>query len=117
MTELQSSIALPACRKGLTARQAVCRHERNGSDGFSTKLLKSLVSAEGPKLSTPCRVTGKGTMTDGDGKLIRRRYSGEVYKQKLEGGDPEAIAKRLTMNIYRGTADRDEPLRNLALSL
>jgi hypothetical protein len=47
MTELQSSIALPACRKGLTARQAFCRHERNGSDGFSTKSLKSLVSAEG----------------------------------------------------------------------
>ena len=46
-----------------------------------------------------------------------RRYSGEVYKKKLEGGDPEAIAKRLTMNIYRGTADRDGLLRNLAITL
>jgi hypothetical protein len=37
---------------------------------------------------------------DGDGKPVRRRYSGDVYKQKLEkGDDPVVIAKRLTLAI------------------
>jgi hypothetical protein len=36
------------------------------------------------------------TMTDGDGKPVRRRHSGELYKHKLvEGDDPVVIAKRL----------------------
>jgi hypothetical protein len=42
------------------------------------------------------------TMTDGYGKPIRRRYSGEIYKHKLEQSeDTDVIAKRLTMSIYR----------------
>jgi hypothetical protein len=47
-------------------------------------------------------------MTDGDGKPVRRLYSGEIYKHKLEkGDDPDVIAKRLTMSIYRSNAGRD----------
>jgi hypothetical protein len=48
------------------------------------------------------------TMTDGDGKPVRRRYSGEVYKQKLaEGDDPSVIAKRLTLSIWRSNTGGD----------
>jgi hypothetical protein len=43
-------------------------------------------------------------MTDGDGKPVRRRYPGEIYRQKLgEGDDATVIAKRLTLAIWRGT--------------
>jgi hypothetical protein len=48
------------------------------------------------------------TMTDGDGKPVRRRYSGEVYQQKLqEGDDPVVIAKRLTLAIWRSNTGGD----------
>ena len=47
-------------------------------------------------------------MTDGDGKPVRRRYSGEVYKQKLaEGDDADVIAKRLTLAISRSNTGGD----------
>jgi hypothetical protein len=47
-------------------------------------------------------------MTDIDGKPVRRRYSGEVYKQKLaEGDDPVVIAKRPTMSIWRSNTGSD----------
>jgi hypothetical protein len=48
------------------------------------------------------------TMTDGEGKPMRRCYSGEVYKQKLaEGDDPVLIAKHLTMSIWRSNTGGD----------
>jgi hypothetical protein len=48
------------------------------------------------------------TMTDGDGKPDRRRYSGELYKHKLaESDDPVVIAKRLTLAIWRSNTRGD----------
>ena len=48
------------------------------------------------------------TMTDGDGKPVRRRYSGDLYKHKLaEGDDPVVIAKRLTLSIWRSNTGGD----------
>ena len=45
-------------------------------------------------------------MTDGDGKAVRRKFSGEPYKHKLgPDDDPIIIAKRLTLRIYRSNAD------------
>lgn len=48
------------------------------------------------------------TMTDGNGVPVRRRYGGEVYRQKLESGDnPVVIAKRLTLSIWRSNTGGD----------
>jgi hypothetical protein len=48
------------------------------------------------------------TMTDGEGKPVRRRYSGEVYKKKLAADDdPSVIAKRLTLTIWRSNTGGD----------
>jgi hypothetical protein len=48
------------------------------------------------------------TMTDGDGRPVRRRYSGEVYRHDLVAGDdPDVIAKRLTLAIWRSNTDGD----------
>jgi hypothetical protein len=48
------------------------------------------------------------TMTDGDGKPVRRRYSGEVYRHNLVfGDDPDVIAKRLTVAIWRNNTGGD----------
>jgi hypothetical protein len=45
------------------------------------------------------------TMT-GDGKAVRRKFSGEPYKHKLEpDDDPVIIAKRRTLSIYRSNTD------------
>jgi hypothetical protein len=48
------------------------------------------------------------TMTDGDGKPVRRRHSGDVYRHELkDGDDPVAIAKRLTLAIWRSNTGGD----------
>jgi hypothetical protein len=48
------------------------------------------------------------TMTDGEGKPVRRRYSGDVYKQLLrESDDPAVVAKRLTLAIWRSNTGGD----------
>ena len=48
------------------------------------------------------------TMTDIDGKPVRRRYSGELYKHTpAEGDDPMVIAKRLTLAIWHSNTGGD----------
>jgi hypothetical protein len=48
------------------------------------------------------------TMTDGEGAPVRRRGSGELYKHKLEAGEGVgAIARRLTLSIFRSNTGRD----------
>jgi hypothetical protein len=48
------------------------------------------------------------SMTDSEGKPVRRRYSGEVYRHNLVAGDdPDVIAKRLTLAIWRSSIGGD----------
>ena len=48
------------------------------------------------------------TMVDGDGKPVFRRHSGDIYTHELkDGDDPVAIAKRLTMSIWRSNTGGD----------
>ena len=46
--------------------------------------------------------------TDGEGKPVRRRYSSDVYRHKLEhDDDPVVIAKRRTLAIWRSNTGGD----------
>ncbi len=48
------------------------------------------------------------TMTDGNGEAIRTRY-GEKTTHKLQAGEePDVIAKRLTLQIYRRIRGSDD---------
>jgi len=82
-----------------------------------TDVKSAAVSVSSPSLTDPAGRATIGfyvlegdvlTMTDGDGKPVRRRYSGELYKHKpADGDDPTVIAKRLTLAIWHSNTGGD----------